>query len=325
MDRSRPLLSIITPVYNVEKYLERCVSSIISQTFADWELLLIDDGSTDRSGTICDDYAKKDTRIRVFHKTNSGASAARNVGLDNALGKYITFVDSDDNIAVDTYERNIKHLVADPSVDIVVFPIVRDNFVHDVNVTNGRSKKGVKQIFDIWYQHYPMQNSFCNKIARKEIIGSGRFSKGKVTGEDLAFASQIWACMHHIYVSSEGAYYYNTQNANSVTRCFDRQRMKEKLDEMGIFSQYILQHKELKEYAIPFFVGRLIELFKDFSLHGYSIETEDVLTLKANRPPLNYLFSSDLKLSDRIYYIQSLLLGIRPSYWIYIKRHKISQ
>lgn len=93
---SSPLISIIVPVYNAEKTLNRCVDSILLQPFTDWELLLIDDGSKDSSGDICDEYARKDPRIKVFHKENGGVSSARNVGLDNAKGEWITFVNSDD-------------------------------------------------------------------------------------------------------------------------------------------------------------------------------------------------------------------------------------
>lgn len=91
-----PKVSIIVPVYNVEAYIHRCIDSILAQTFTDWELLLIDDGSPDRSGEICDEYAQKDKRIRVFHKNNGGVSSARNLGLNNACGDWTTFVDSDD-------------------------------------------------------------------------------------------------------------------------------------------------------------------------------------------------------------------------------------
>ena len=91
-----PKISIIVPVYKVEQYLPRCIDSILAQTFTDFELLLIDDGSPDRSGEICDEYALKDSRIRVFHKENGGVSSARNMGLDNAKGEWIAFVDSDD-------------------------------------------------------------------------------------------------------------------------------------------------------------------------------------------------------------------------------------
>lgn len=101
MSIQSPKISIIIPVYKVEQYLPKCVDSILAQTYQDWELLLIDDGSPDNSGKICDEYAQKDKRIRVFHKENGGVSSARNLGLDYAEGKYIWFVDSDDWIEND--------------------------------------------------------------------------------------------------------------------------------------------------------------------------------------------------------------------------------
>ena len=106
-----PLISIIVPVYNAESTISRCVNSILKQTFSNWELLLIDDGSTDRSYEICDEYATKDKRIEAFHKKNGGVSSARNVGLDKAKGEWITFCDSDDEILNNTfalYDRIIK-------------------------------------------------------------------------------------------------------------------------------------------------------------------------------------------------------------------------
>ena len=93
---NNPKVSVIVPVYNVEKLLQRCIDSILAQTFTDFELLLIDDGSKDKSGEICDEYAAKDSRIRVFHKQNGGVSTARNIGIDKAQGEWIYFVDSDD-------------------------------------------------------------------------------------------------------------------------------------------------------------------------------------------------------------------------------------
>ena len=102
-----PKLSVIVPVYKVEKYLVRCIDSILAQTFVDFELLLIDDGSPDKSGDICDEYACKDTRIRVFHKENGGVSSARNLGLENVRGNILTFIDADDWIDVDCFENGV--------------------------------------------------------------------------------------------------------------------------------------------------------------------------------------------------------------------------
>lgn len=101
MNENKPFFSVIVPVYNVEKYLHRCVDSILAQSYSDFEVLLVDDGSIDKSGAISDDYALKDNRIRVFHQANAGVSAARNKGIDEAKGEYVIFVDSDDYLLVD--------------------------------------------------------------------------------------------------------------------------------------------------------------------------------------------------------------------------------
>lgn len=104
-----PNISIIVPVYNVEKYLPKCIDSILKQTFTEFELLLIDDGSKDLSGRICDEYAKKDTRIKVFHKSNGGVSSARNIGIEEAQGKWILFVDSDDWVESNYLDVIVKY------------------------------------------------------------------------------------------------------------------------------------------------------------------------------------------------------------------------
>ena len=113
----QPKISIIVPVYKAEKYLHRCVDSILSQTFTDFELLLINDGSPDNSGAICDEYAQKDNRVRVFHKENGGVSSARNLGLDNAKGEWITFCDADDYVS-EKWLMSCKNAVKD-DIDIV--------------------------------------------------------------------------------------------------------------------------------------------------------------------------------------------------------------
>lgn len=111
-----PEISIIVPVYNVEKYLDKCVNSILNQTFQDFELILVDDGSPDNCGEMCDDYAARDKRVTVIHQVNGGLSAARNAGIEIAKGRYLGFVDSDDYIAEDMYEllyNNLKNEDAD--------------------------------------------------------------------------------------------------------------------------------------------------------------------------------------------------------------------
>lgn len=129
-----PKVSIIVPVYKVEQYIRECLDSIKQQTFTDWECLLIDDGSPDNSGKICDEYAQADARFRVFHVANGGVSRARNIGLDNMIGEWVMFVDSDDAIAVNTLEECLNQAVKN-KLDILQFSFARDK--NDLGKSNG--------------------------------------------------------------------------------------------------------------------------------------------------------------------------------------------
>lgn len=120
-----PVISVIVPVYKTEKYLRQCLDSILAQTFTDWECILVDDGSPDSSGAICDEYAAKDSRIHVIHKENRGVSSARNLGLKKTQGKWITFVDSDDVISVNTLERCISCAESN-DIDILQYSLTRE-------------------------------------------------------------------------------------------------------------------------------------------------------------------------------------------------------
>lgn len=154
-----PTISIIVPVYNVEKYLEECVESVLSQTFTDYELLLIDDGSTDSSGIICDGYATQDSRIRVFHKSNGGVSSARNLGLDNALGEWVCFIDSDDEI------RNLESLcISQSKSDVILFTLrmIDGNgmsYSDPLMAFSGASD--IKENYLKAYLHFHIFNSVC--------------------------------------------------------------------------------------------------------------------------------------------------------------------
>ena len=110
MNENKPLISVIVPVYKVEQYLERCIRSIISQTYQNLEIILVDDGSPDKCGEICEAFAQNDSRIRVYHKENGGLSDARHFGAERACGEYITFIDSDDNVEEDYIETLYKKL-----------------------------------------------------------------------------------------------------------------------------------------------------------------------------------------------------------------------
>ncbi len=124
MCKCNPLISVIVPVYNVEKYLNQCVDSLLNQTYKNFEAVLVDDGSPDNCPAICDEYAKKDNRIKVIHKKNGGLSDARNEGIKNASGKYLVFLDSDDYYGDDKFLEKLSRMIIEYNSDVVIFPMI---------------------------------------------------------------------------------------------------------------------------------------------------------------------------------------------------------
>ena len=214
-----PLVSIIVPVYNAEKYLNRCIDSILSQTMTDFELLLIDDGSKDNSGRICDEYAEKDARVRVFHKPNGGVSSARNLGLDNAKGKWITFVDADDRCSCN-YLEHLLSKVDDDTDLIISYAVICDSTgekaevypEYRVNATN------FERLFVDSDMHW--HTSPWAKLYRASIIyeNSLRFNEMMHIGEDSDFLLFFLIITSKIYVSSDTAYYYTCDVSDSLTK-----------------------------------------------------------------------------------------------------------
>lgn len=198
---NNPQISVIVPVYNAEKWLRRCVDSILAQTFTDFELLLIDDGSTDGSPAICDEYAVKDSRVRVFHKPNGGVSSARNLGLDHALGEWICFVDSDDRIS------NLEVLSTSRlSADMVLFTlkIVNDNgFSYDDSLIPLAEAADTKNGYLKKYLHFHIFNCVCAKLIRKSAIGILRFDTAIRFGEDALFNLRLMKSVNSIKLCND--------------------------------------------------------------------------------------------------------------------------
>lgn len=180
-----PRISVIIPVYNVEKYIEICVNSLLEQTFQDFEIILIDDGSTDKSGEICDSFS--DERIRIFHQKNSGLSLSRNVGIDNAYGEYITYIDSDD-IVDRNYLKILLSLVEEYKADIssCEFQFLKEgeklsesNHSYETGAVSGM--EGLKKML----QGEMHGTSACGLLLKKEIVEQFRFPVDKYHEDDL--------------------------------------------------------------------------------------------------------------------------------------------
>ena len=214
-----PLISIIVPVYNVEDYLKACLDSIINQTYKNLEIILIDDGSTDNSGKICDEYAGKDNRIKLIHKPNVGLSDARNAGLEIAKGEYIGFVDSDDYIAEDMYEF-LYNLVVDNDLDVAMCAscdVHEDGTVKTPKIFKtifiNEKEKIIENLFV--NQAGGLAISVCNKLFKKKVIKNCKFTVGK-TSEDVFFVLK-WIENTDKFCRISDVKYYYVQHMHSIT------------------------------------------------------------------------------------------------------------
>lgn len=221
-----PELSIIVPVYNVEEYLEDCIQSILNQTYQDYEILLIDDGSIDSSGRICDSFT--DERIRIFHIENGGVSNARNVGLNNAKGQFITFIDPDDMYGDNlTLSEGMKVLTSNLDIEIVQFPtyLLFDGSKKKVLFSPPPTLLRGKEIFRNWYRFFDIYNIFCwNKIYRKELLDGVFFPEGKIA-EDSYFCALLMEKATCICTIATGRYLYRQRSSSLMKSPETRERL----------------------------------------------------------------------------------------------------
>lgn len=178
-----PRISIIVPIYKVEPYLHECIESILSQTYQDFELILVDDGSPDNCGAICDEYAEKDSRIRVIHQQNGGLSAARNAGLDIAQGEYVTFVDSDD-VLHPYYLEYLMRGLTENHADISLLHFVRfsegDLFQDAVSYSVKAIKTGVEACYSLYSDDAVIYTIACGKLYKTKLFQGVRYPVGKI-------------------------------------------------------------------------------------------------------------------------------------------------
>lgn len=204
MSTQSPKISIIVPVYKAEEYLPRCIESILSQDFTDFEVLLIDDGSPDNSGKICDEYAVKDNRIRVFHKKNGGVSSARNLGLDNARGEWISFIDADDYLSPDFFD-----LGDDCNCDVIQKSCIVVYEGSDKTEQRTIPKNDFKTKDEL-YRFFVTRRigALWDKFIRREVIGEKRLDTNVHIGEDSLFFMSLLSNINRYKFNNKGFYYY---------------------------------------------------------------------------------------------------------------------
>lgn len=224
--KEMPLISVIVPVYRVEKYLDRCLASIAGQTYRNLEIILVDDGSPDSSGAICDAWAAKDSRIRVIHKENAGAGAARNTGLDVATGEIVSMIDSDDYLEVHMYEHLLKLMTED--VDIAECDICWTQ-QDDLPMEDGsQAEIRVYDVLDAMRLHI-RDEIFCqtppNKLYRRELMVDIRFPEGNLI-DDEYFTYRVIGNARKLARSSACMYAYRQQPGSAMHKTFSLRRLQ---------------------------------------------------------------------------------------------------
>ena len=298
-----PKISIIVPVYNVEQYLERCVESLINQTHKNIEIILVDDGSKDNSGKLCDELAQRDSRIIVYHKENGGLSDARNYGIDKSTSDYVGFVDSDDFVDEDMYEILLSNLLKFDSE--ISFCRLNDVFNDDITKDNTENKPYLmtsEQAIKMVLEAKVFSVTAVNKLYKKSLFDQIRFDKGKIAEDAIIMVDLLSRCEK--IAATEAKKYYYMHRENSITT----QKFTPKF--LNVIEAYeknakIVSDKypDLKYQADTricwayFYV--LDRLLKDEEYKDEKLETELIQYLKKHKKFIlsNSLFNAKRKLS----------------------------
>lgn len=318
MEERKPLVSVIVPVYNVYPYLRDCVQSVQAQSYQNWELLLVDDGSTDGSGELCDELAVEDGRIRVFHKPNGGLSDARNAGLEQAKGEYITFLDSDDLLDTMAIEKLLT-VCDETSADVAIgqtqsfvekFSRVREN-------TNPRhevisNQEALRRMF----LHRGVEHAAWGKLYRRECWKAIKFPKG-VLYEDYATIYQMIAQCRTVVIYYEPLYYYRVRNGSIMHSRIEKKNLF-LLDISETVTRSISEQvPEVQEEARYLQMVTYLKVMKgilDGGFRNYPDAQKRILCfVRKNSDVVNYPWA---KKTDRIK-VRTLLLNKSIFYWVY--------
>lgn len=253
---NQPLVSVIVPIYNVEKYLRRCIDSIIKQTYKTLEIILVNDGSTDKCGKICDAYKSSDARVHVIHKENGGLSDARNHGMDIAKGDYILFIDSDDWIKKDCIQKLIYHAIQ-KNADVVISKYISVSS-EDAVIQNKACRSSalslskVTALSCLLYQK-KFTTSACGKLYKASIMKKERFPVGKLF-EDVVTIFKVIESSEQIVLIDDVLYYYFERNDSITKSSFDIRKM-DYVDACTFLYEYVCNYYPQLEKAA---VSRLV-------------------------------------------------------------------
>lgn len=331
------LISIIIPVYKVEKYLAKCLDSVINQTYKNLEIILIDDGSPDNSGKICDEYAKKDNRIKVIHKENGGVSSARNAGISIAKGKYIGFVDSDDWLELNMYEKLMEYAKKDNS-DITR---IRYYKVYENEKIYPNYEVEIKGKIDLKSQRENVLNNLlsgklhaylCLLLIRKELLEKNLLFDTRIAmREDMVLLTELICFADTISIYDVPLYNYY-QNINGATIFVGNKKrnienmviVAKRLEE--VLKKYSVYSEKLKDTILEGFFWRILT---DITYIAYNCKNKDMaLELLSNEEIRNFLLCVDvekLSINNKIFWLLINKNCFKLAYYFCILRGAIKK
>lgn len=293
----RPFFSIIVPVYNAEKYIEKCIVSVLSQTYNNFELILVNDGSPDKSGEICDTYSKEESRIKVIHKQNAGVSCARNTGLDIANGEYILFLDSDDYLAAEALDVCFQQIKKN-KLEILQFSLIGVDENGERNIKRTTSKNNTDVLHSTEYincgNYLVCAGGSCIK---REIIEANniRFCQDIKLAEDQLFILSAIMKAQRIQFYDKELYYY-LDNINSSSNNSKTSDIKKSINKIHLF---VKEHPFLEDHFNALTLDFIIKMIKN-----NDIQIKDI---KALLPNCKFKYQPTLTTAGKILCILSKL------------------
>lgn len=283
-----PQITVIVPVYKAEQYLEVCIRSILNQTFKDIEIILIDDGSPDKCPAICDEYAKKDQRIKVIHQKNAGVAVARNEGIRNANGEYITFVDSDDYLEPEMYNEMFKNAKA-YDCDVVMCDCIKE-FGETSSIYTHNIREGYYDRMQIKTEYFPqllitpdieypalVSNVLCLYKNKKNVESRVYYAEGIRYSEDLLYGAQImYQADSFYYMKGKCFYHYNCLNQLSATHTFVKDKWN---DYQRLYSIIKQEFQNVQEYDFHEQISKVL-LFFVYNAVGELIRSQNIDTIE---------------------------------------------
>ena len=310
-------IGIIVPVYNAEKYLKKCIDSILNQTHMNFELLLVDDGSTDNSLSIMKNYENKDQRVKVFHKQNGGQGSARNLALNYATGDFIGFVDSDDYIKDDMYEQLLKCSI-DYDADISVCGVINDHLIlkKEFKYFNGvKVFSTSNEILDAYFKYPYLGDSSCNKLYKAELWENIRFPEIK-SREDIAILYKIYFSCNKIVRIGDCKYIQYIRPGSTEQKAFTEDKLVSidiaKNQAKYIKDNYPEYYKNVEDIVLRRYVGCLEEIVGGGYLKNKKVFDK---VLKNYMDEIEYYnFNADKKYINPVEHRIIFILKVKISY-----------